>query len=194
MIAALVGVVREKGLADVVVMVGGVGYLVHCSQLTLVRLPDPGKEVALRVRTVVRDDALDLFGFLTRAEEDLFSMLTQVSHVGPKMALNVLSGLETDELLAALSAGDVARLTRIHGVGKRTAERLVLELKEKARARPRSGSDGRAPLSDVTSALGNLGYKPAQAEEASLRAVAALGSEAPFELLFRHALQSLKAG
>ena len=125
----------------------------------------------VRVRTVVREDALELFGFLSRAEERMFLLLTSVSHVGPKLALSVLSGLEVDELVVALGRGEVARLTKIHGVGKKTAERLVLELKDKVKvAAPRRGrtggpGHGRARRSDL--ALANLGYRPTQAEAAA---------------------------
>ncbi|MHB8879177.1 MAG: Holliday junction branch migration protein RuvA, partial [Myxococcaceae bacterium] len=126
MIAALRGVVLEKNFADAVIDVSGVGYRVALSQLSLSRLPDPGHEASLRIRTIVREDALDLFGFLTRAEEDMFLLLTSVSHVGPKVAMAVLSGLEVPELALAIGRGEVARLTKIHGVGKKTAERLVL--------------------------------------------------------------------
>jgi Holliday junction DNA helicase RuvA len=132
-IAGLKGIVAEKNLSDAVIDVNGVGYRVNLSLLTLSSLPEVGQGVALRIRTVVREDAFDLFGFLSRTEEELFLMLTSVSHVGPKVAMNVLSGLEVDELVAAIAKGDVARLTKIHGVGRKTAERLVLELKEKVK-------------------------------------------------------------
>src|SRR5581483_4135750 len=133
-IASLKGVVAEKNLSDAVIDVNGVGYRVNLSLLTLSALPEAGQSVSLRIRTVVREDAFELFGFLTRTEEELFLLLTSVSHVGPKVAMNVLSGLEVEELVGAIAKGDVARLTKIHGVGRKTAERLVLELREKVKA------------------------------------------------------------
>ncbi len=201
MIAALKGLVGEKNLTDVVIDVNGVGYRVGLSLITLSRLPETGQPVALRIRTVVREDALDLYGFMTRSEEELFLMLTSVSHVGPKLAINVLSGLEVDELIAAIARGDVPRLTKIHGVGKKTAERLVLELKEKVKllaleGGPTSGSKKPAQAStatsDLVSALVNLGYKEAQAEQAAQLAEERAGADAPFELLFRESLKSLR--
>ena len=201
MIAALKGLVLEKNLTDVVIDVNGVGYRVGLSLLSLARLPEVGQPVTLRIRTVVREDALDLYGFLSRAEEELFLLLTSVSHVGPKLGINVLSGLEVEELTAAIAKGDVARLTKIHGVGKKTAERLVLELKEKVKLLvldgvPSSGKN-KAPKpasvsSDLISALVNLGYKEAQAEQAAQLAEERAGAEAPFELLFRESLKSLR--
>jgi holliday junction DNA helicase RuvA len=200
MIGALKGLVLEKNLTEVLVDVGGVGYRVALSLLSLARLPELGQPVTLRIRTVVREDALDLYGFLSRAEEELFLLLTSVSHVGPKLAINVLSGLEVEELTNAIAKGDVARLTKIHGVGKKTAERLVLELKEKVKllvveGTPSTGKKASKPasaLSDLISALVNLGYKEAQAEQAAQLAEERAGVEAPFELLFRESLKSLR--
>lgn len=201
MIAALKGLVLEKNLNDVVIDVNGVGYRVHASLLTLARMPEVGQPVQVRVQTVVREDALDLYGFLERAEETLYLMLNSVSQIGPKAAINVLSGLEVDELRAAIIKGDVARLTKIRGVGKKTAERIVLELKEKAKlldagASPATvtakSSRAASPLNDLVSALVNLGYKEAQSEQAAKLAEERAGPEAPFELLFREALKALR--
>jgi Holliday junction DNA helicase RuvA len=199
MIAALRGVVVEKNLNDAVLDVNGVGYRVFFSLLTLARLPEEGQVANVRVHTVVREDALELYGFLSPAEEEMFLLLTSVSHVGPRLALNVMSGLEVDELAKAIGRGEVARLTQIHGVGRKTAERLVLELKEKAKAlvleakavgavQPPSGAK-----TDLVSALVNLGYKPSQAQSAAELATEGLGPEAPFERLFREALKRLRA-
>jgi holliday junction DNA helicase RuvA len=202
-IASLRGVVQAKGATEVVVDVNGVGYRVAVSVLCSARLPGVGEQVFLRIRTVVREDALDLYGFLQVIEEDLFLMLTSVSHVGPKVALGVLSGLEPEELLEAISGGDVVRLTRIHGVGRKTAERLVLELKEQAKLRATENAvasgkkkKGAPPSvrSDLVSALVNLGYKDVQAEAASQKAQDSLGAEATFEALFREAMRVLRAG
>lgn len=203
MIAALRGVVAEKNLEEAVIDVQGVGYRVFFSVLTMGRLPPEGQQVHVRVRTVVREDALDLFGFLTRAEEEMFLLLTTVSHVGPRLALTVLSGMEVPELAAALSRGEVARLTKIHGVGKKTAERLVLELKEKvkeihleavARGATPAAPVASAARSDLVSALLNLGYKQPQAEKAADVVTERLGPEANFQALFREALKVLRTG
>ncbi len=199
MIASLKGVVLEKGLTEVIVDVAGVGYRVGVSLIALAQLPDPGAPVQLRIRTVVREDAFELYGFRTRIEEELFLQLTSVSHVGPKMALNVMSGLEVEELCQAIAKGDVARLTKLHGVGKKTAERLVLELKDKVKLL--ATADGAKPaqaatsgqLDDVISALVNLGYKPPQAQTAADSASKQHGADAPFELLLREALKALRS-
>lgn len=199
MIAHLKGLVLDKGATEVIVDVNGVGYRVAMSLLSLSRLPEKGAELSLRIRTVVREDAFDLYGFMTAVEEDLFLQLTTVSHVGPKLAITVLSGLEVDELVAAIARGDVARLTKIHGVGKKTAERLVLELKDKMKllgstATP-SGKPAKAAASaksDLVSALINLGYKEAQAEQAAQLAGERVGVDAAFEHQFREALKALR--
>jgi Holliday junction DNA helicase RuvA len=195
-IARLRGVVLEKGLGDAVVDVAGVGYRVALSLLSLSRLPPEGQKAELRVRTVVREDAIELVGFLSAEEEQMFLLLTSVSHVGPKLALSVLSGLEVADLAEALSRGDLARLTRIHGVGRKTAERLVLELRDKTKSlaigAPHSAPQG--ARRDLVSALENLGYRPADAEGAADAVSGRLGAEAPFEALFREALRTLQAG
>lgn len=200
MIAGLKGVLVEKGPTEAIVDVQGVSYRVAVSAMASGRLPAPGQPVSLRIRTVVREDALDLFGFLSRTEEELFLLLTSVSQVGPKMALNVLSGLDTPELVSALSKGEVVRLTKIHGVGKKTAERLVLELKDKVRLLGGDVvmADGvtrpSAPASsDLVSALLNLGYRAAQAENAATIAVERAGEGAAFEAQLREALKALRS-
>src|SRR5712692_6877801 len=193
MIAALRGLVLEKNLNDAVLDVNGVGYRVHFSLLTLSRLPDEGQPIKVRVRTVVREDALELFGFLARAEEEMFLLLTSVSNVGPRLAMTVLSGLEVSELANALRRAEVGRLTQIHGVGKKTAERLVVELKDKVKMMQLETKGEGAPApgleirSDVVSALVNLGYKGSQSEKAADLAVQRMGAETSFESLFREA-------
>ena len=199
MIASLHGTVLEKSEDEAIIEVAGVGYRVAFSVLTLARLPAAGETVRVRVRTVVREDAFELFGFLGAVEEEMFTLLTSVSHVGPRLAMTVLSGLEVDELVVALERGEVARLTRIHGVGRKTAERLVLELKDKVKVLPRSTSPA-APRpadegarADLVSALANLGYRPAQAEAAADAALGKLGP-AKLESLLREALRTLRTG
>ncbi|HET9551493.1 MAG TPA: Holliday junction branch migration protein RuvA [Anaeromyxobacteraceae bacterium] len=170
MIARLAGLLAEKGEDTAVVDVGGVGYLVHLSAASLLALPPVGERVALRTITHVREDALDLFGFATAEEEDVFRALIDVKGVGPRAAQNILSGIEPRDLAQAVAQGDVARLTRVPGVGKKTAERLVVELKEKlvALARAAGPAAPRGPggvVDQLEAALVNLGYKPAQAEQ-----------------------------
>ena len=197
MIAALHGTVLEKSEDEAIIEVAGVGYRVAFSVLTLTRLPPVGENVRVRVRTVVREDAFELFGFLNGVEEAMFTLLTSVSHVGPRLAMTVLSGLEVDELVVALERGEVARLTRIHGVGRKTAERLVLELREKVKVLPRSTPAAASrPLeegarADLVSALANLGYRPAQAEAAADAALDKLGP-GELEPLLREALRTLR--
>lgn len=194
MIASLRGTVAEKEEGEAVIDVHGVGYRVEFSVLTLARLPRVGEPVQLRIRTIVREDALELYGFLSAAEEQMFQLLTSISHVGPRLAMTVLSGMEVEQLADAIERGEVARLTRLHGVGRKTAERLVLELKEKVAALPR---ERRAPAigdgarADLVSALANLGYRPAQAEAAADAALEKLGP-AELESLLREALQALR--
>jgi Holliday junction DNA helicase RuvA len=198
MIAALEGTLVEKNLADAVIDVNGVGYRVFFSLIALAKLEE-GARLKIRVRTVVREDALDLYGFLSRAEEELFLLLTSVSQVGPRLAMNVLSGLEVESLTWAIGRGEINRLTKIHGVGKKTAERLVLELKDKVKVvelgkRADEATAPRVPVvGDLVSALVNLGYKPAQAEKAAETAASRVGESAAFELLFREALKGLRS-
>ncbi|MFP2931911.1 Holliday junction branch migration protein RuvA [Pyxidicoccus sp. 3LG] len=201
MISRLRGTVLEKDLEDATIDVGGVGYRVNLSALALGKLPADGQPVDVRIRTVVREDAFELFGFLSKGEEELFQLLTTVTRVGPRLALAVLSGMEVPELVAALSRGEVARLSKIHGVGKKTAERLVLELKDKVKTiHLEAVSRGTAPVpvggthSDLVSALLNLGYKEPQAEKAAELASSRLGAEASFQALFREALKALRSG
>ena len=197
MIASLHGTVLEKSEGEAIIEVAGVGYRVAFSVLTLTRLPPVGETVRVRVRTVVREDAFELFGFLGAVEEEMFTLLTSVSHVGPRLAMTVLSGLEVDELVVALERGEVARLTRIHGVGRKTAERLVLELKDKVKVLPRStpaaasrpAAEG--ARADLVSALAYLGFRPAQAEAAAEAALNKLGP-AELEALLREALRTLR--
>ncbi len=171
MIARLNGKLAEIGDAFAVVDVGGVGYQVHLSRLSLASLPARGEPVALRIFTHVREDALDLFGFGTEEEEAVFRALIDVKGVGPRAAQNILSGIEARELARAVAGGDVARLTKVPGVGKKTAERLVLELRDRlvtlARASgPARAGPGADALEQLRTALVNLGYRSPQADGA----------------------------
>jgi Holliday junction DNA helicase RuvA len=195
MIAQLRGTLLEKHPNQVVLDAGGVGYDVHIPVSTFTALGDQGATVTLRIYTHVREDALVLFGFLTADEKTIFEKLISVSGIGPKLAITVLSGLATPDLVAAVRAGDVARLVRIPGIGRKTAERIVLELKDKIAAM--SAGEGKSaipstpPVSaldqDVLSALVNLGCPPSAAEEA-IRKAHEKKAEERFEPLFRAAL------
>ncbi len=199
MIAHLRGVLLEKHPNQVQVETGGVGYEVAIPVSTFSALPEPGAEVRLHVYTHVREDALQLFGFFTREEKTLFERLVSVSGIGPKLAITVLSGLAVADLVASIRGGAVDQLVRIPGVGKKTAERIVLELRDKLElpgsppasgARPAGGALA-AVEQDVLSALVNLGCTRAAAETAIRKAQAA-GAASAFEPLFRRALELVR--
>ena len=198
MIAFLRGRILEKQPHRVVVETGGVGYDVFVPLSTFYRLGDAGSETALRIHTHVREDILALYGFATRLEQDLFERLLSISGIGPKVALSVLSGVEPTELIRAIQTGDVARLTSIPGIGKKTAERILLEMKDRLpRAVPvdDTGEAGdRVPASslrdDLLSALMNLGYHRPLAERAVDAAVKSVPG-GDFERTLRHALREL---
>ena len=192
MIAHIRGQLFSKRPSQAIVEAGGVGYDIAISVPTYSALPSEGAQVALHIYTQVREDALALYGFLDRSEKQLFERLITVTGVGPKLALTILSGLSTESTISAIRAQDHATLTRIPGVGKRLAERLVVELKEKlddlARPAPSQVHAG-AASDDVLSALLNLGYQRAAAQKALETAVSkdkSAGDE--FDTLFRAAL------
>ena len=199
MIARIAGMLLEKRGDAAIVDVGGVGYLVHLSAQSSAKLGAPGSAVTLRTHTHVREDALQLFGFASEEEEQLFGLLIGTSGVGPKLAINILSGMPALELARALAAGEFARLTKIPGVGKKTAERLVVELKDKLKTSGLLGGGGTAPTASaqpgdaaLLSALYNLGYKPAQAERTAEAVRRALGPAAPLEAQLREALKLIQ--
>jgi Holliday junction DNA helicase RuvA len=197
MIALLRGVLLEKHPNQAIVETGGVGYDVTIPVSTFTRLPEAGKEVRLRIHTHVREDALALYGFLTQDEKALFEKLIGVSGIGPTLAVKILSGLAAPDLINFIRRGEVERLVRIPGVGKKTAERMVLELRDKlpAATGEESGTTAEAALSavdqDVLSALLNLGCGRAQAE-AAVRKAKAAGAATEFEPLFRRALELVR--
>jgi Holliday junction DNA helicase RuvA len=194
-IARLSGTLFEKNVQRIIIDVGGVGYDVLVPLSTFYAVGDPGTPVVLRIHTHVREDALLLYGFATPLEQTLFERLITVSGIGPKLALAVLSGIESGELVAAIRQADIVRLTRIPGVGKKTAERLVLELKDRM---PPAGMGGveaivDAPASvrdDVLSALVNLGYQR-HAVEKTTDAVLRRADSQEFEVLLREILREL---
>jgi holliday junction DNA helicase RuvA len=194
MIARLRGRLLEKAPEQIVVDAGGVGYQLFVSLNSFYRLPNPGGEVDLFVHTHVREDALQLFGFLDAEERSLFLLLLQVATIGPKVAIAVLSGMDTPDLEAAIADGDVRRLVAIPGIGKKKAELVVLQLKEKVRVlrQSRAASPAARPGGDAAeavSALVNLGYKQQEAERAVDRAEQA-GARALPDLI-REALRRL---
>jgi Holliday junction DNA helicase RuvA len=196
-IARVSGRIVEKVPSRVIVDVNGVGYDVLVPLSTYYVLGDAGAAVALRVHTHVREDVIALYGFATPLEQDLFERLIAVNGVGPKLALAVLSGIEPAELVRAIRTHDVARLTRIPGVGKKTAERIGLELKDRLPAAltaagpaPAAADAADQLRSDLLSALLNLGYHRAVADKAIAKTLDAT-PDAPFEQALRHVLKSL---
>ena len=203
MIAWLEGTLREKTPVRVVMDVGGVGYELHVPLSTFTGLPETGKTVSLHVHTVAREDALLLYGFATRYEKTVFELLLRANRVGPRLAQTILSGIAPDRLIAALRDGEVSALRGIPGVGAKTGERMVVELRERAAeigtaegAEAAGDSAGRgtgaSELSDqVLSALVNLGYPRAHAERVVEAAVEEAGEGADIESLIRIALRRL---
>ncbi len=180
MIGRLKGRLARKSPQHVILDVHGVGYRVHVSLTTFYALPDEGAEVALETHTAVREDAIHLYGFMDAGEKALFEQLITVSKIGPRLALNILSGIAAEDLREAIAGGDVARLSTVPGVGVKTAERMVVELRDKiaalgGAAGRREGvaglpGDERQAADDAVAALLNLGYRKKEAEKAVTRA------------------------
>jgi Holliday junction DNA helicase RuvA len=196
MFAHLRGTLLEKHPNQAIVEAGGVGYDVIIAVSTYSKLPDPGGEVRLRIHTHVREDQLALYGFLTQDEKTLFEKLISVSGIGPKLAITVLSGLAAPDLIGAIRRSEVERLVRIPGVGRKTAERLILELKDKLPVIAGDTGAAQAPAmgaveQDVLSALLNLGCaRPAA--EAAVRKAKASGAPEQFDPLFRKSLELVR--
>ena len=195
MIALLRGTLVEKNPNQAILEVGGVGYDVTIPISTFSGLPDVGTEIRLRIHTHVREDALALYGFLTADEKNLFEKLIAVSGIGPGLGVKVLSGMPAGDLLNAIRRNEIEKLVRIPGVGKKTAERMVLELRDKLPA-PAGSEEAAAPSlsrldEDVLSALLNLG-SPRPAAEAAVRKARAAGAPEQFEPLFRKALELVR--
>jgi Holliday junction DNA helicase RuvA len=188
MIAHLRGKLIARHPNQVIVDAMGVGYDVTISVPTFSELPPAGGEVALHIHTHVREDQIALYGFLRPEEKHLFEKLISVSGIGPKLAITIISGMPTDEMTSAIRGNDVARLTKIPGIGRKTAERMVLELRDKL---PPAGTDQvhvvpslSAVQEDVLSALMNLGYQRASAENA----LSTIEKNGSFDAMFRAAL------
>ena len=197
MIAHLRGRLLEKQPNRVIVDVNGVGYDVHVPLSTFYELGEPGEDITLRIHTHVREDAFHLYGFATRLELQIFERLLSVSGIGPKLGLAVLSGIEPNELVSAIRTANVARLTGIPGIGKKTAERIGLELKDKMASFLPADTAVAAPIddtealrTDLLSALMNLGYHRPLAERA-VSAAMKKASGSSFEASLRLALREL---
>ncbi len=199
MIAHITGKLIQKQPNSVIVDVGGVGYELNVPLSTFYDLGELGADVSLRVHTHVREDALQLFGFRTDREKKLFLLLIGVSGIGPKLAITVLSGLSAEELVQALRAGNLTKLVGIPGVGKKTAERMLVELKDKVAAILPPGLEepkgivaqtGDAMREDVISALVNLGYQRSQAEKA-VGAAMKENPDANFAAVLKQSLRTL---
>jgi Holliday junction DNA helicase RuvA len=208
MIAHLSGTLLAKQATSVILDVNGVGYEVTIPVTTFYDMQDAGAQVALRIYTHVREDALQLFGFNTARERELFMLLISVSGIGPKSAIAMLSGMSADEIITAIRTSNYARLTSAPGVGKKTAERLVIELRDKMAAlsspaleeqlAAQPGGTAAAPTEDALredtlSALVNLGYQRAAAEKAVMQAMQD-GGDLTVELLLRRSLRNLSKG
>ena len=194
MIAHLRGKLIDKHPNQAVIEAGGVGYDVTITVPTFSELPQVGCEVALHIHTHVREDVLALYGFGRPEEKHLFEKLISVSGIGPKLAITILSGMPADDMVGAIRGNDVARLTKIPGIGKKTAERMILELRDKL---PPQGADVVSDMptlsaveEDVMSALTNLGYQRTAAEKV-VSVVAKTTKDGSFDRLFREALSAL---
>jgi len=199
MIALISGKIVYKGISHVIVDVQGVGYRVFIPLTTFYELPEAGQTITLHVHTSVKQDAINLFGFYTVQERDLFQLMISVSGIGPKMSMNILSGISAQELLRAISGGNVGKLVNIPGVGKKMAERLILELKEKVIKKmmmEKSPADDQNQISeiimeDALSALVNLGYKSNVARDALDKVLRSSEEELGMDQLLKKTLKNL---
>jgi Holliday junction DNA helicase RuvA len=194
-IAHISGTLAQKSAGEIVVDVNGVGYQIFIPLNVFYRMPEIGAPVSLQVYTHVRDDALQLYGFQDAAEKHIFLLLTAVSGIGPRLALNILSGISAEDLACALREGDQVRLVGIPGVGKKLAERMIVELKDKLLTLPAVGVSSRPMergsqlLQDAVSALVNLGYRKPEAEN-NVRAVMESG-KISLEAILKESLRRL---
>jgi Holliday junction DNA helicase RuvA len=200
MIAYLTGRLLNRSTKSVIIDAGGIGYEVFVPLSTFYGLPNEEEKVSLHIHTHVREDAIQLYGFKTRLEKDLFLMLISVSGIGPKLGLNILSGIGPEELLDAISRGDAMRLQSIPGIGRKTAERITLELRERAartcveqpplESRQNIETENALMMDDALSALVNLGYPPKAAKHAVDRAKETV-RETSLEAWIKEALRHL---
>jgi len=200
MIARIKGILIYKSISHVIVDAHGIGYRIFVPLTTFYELPETGQPVNLNIYTHVKEDALHLFGFHTLEDQSIFQMLISVSGIGPKLALNILSGIPAHEFIRAVTQGNLSRLVAIPGVGKKTAERMVLELKDKILKIDLGevaveGVSGRerddAMKEDALSALINLGYKNAAARNAIDKVIAEASGSLSLDILLKEVLKSL---
>jgi holliday junction DNA helicase RuvA len=200
MIALINGKIVYKGISHVVIDAHGVGYRIFIPLTTFYELPEAGQIITLHVHTHVKQDAINLFGFYTVQERDLFQLMLSVSGIGPKMSMNILSGISVQEMLRAISSGDVRKLISIPGLGKKLAERLILELKEKVvkkmMAEEMPALDNQQKINeiireDVLSALINLGYKSNIAQDALDKVLYTSAKELAMDQLLKKTLKLL---
>jgi Holliday junction DNA helicase RuvA len=195
MIARLTGKLTTKNPGEVILDVGGVGYQVFIPLSTFYELPERGESLSLQIYTAVRENAIELYGFLTLQEKELFKLLLNVSKIGPKLAQNILSGISSEDLKTAIITGDILKLNAIPGIGKKTAERLILELKDKVPKAQAAGQEMAALpgelLDDALSALLNLGYRKTIAERIVKRAINETGRDGSLEEVIRISLKYL---
>jgi holliday junction DNA helicase RuvA len=202
MIASLTGRLASKSPSHVTLDVHGVGYEVFIPLSTFYSLPDIDESASLRIHTHLRDDAIQLFGFLTATEKDAFILLTGISGIGPKLALSVLSTLSVADLASAIQAGDMDKLATVPGIGKKSAGRIVLELKDKVErlhAAPAAlaitaGDPSSRVHDDALSALVNLGYRAQEAKDIIKRITQSQSSPVPLKDLIRETLKELARG
>jgi holliday junction DNA helicase RuvA len=202
MIAALTGRLASKSPSQITLDVQGVGYEVFIPLSTFYSLPDIDESASLRVHTHLREDAIQLFGFLTTTEKDAFILLTGISGIGPKLALSVLSTLSVTDLSSAIQAGDMEKLATVPGIGKKSAGRIVLELKDKverlhampAAMAPVTGDHSARVHDDALSALVNLGYRAQEAKDIIKRITQSQSSPIPLKDLIRETLKELARG
>ena len=195
MIARLTGKLAVKNPNEIVLDVGGVGYQIFIPLSTFYELPERGEMLTLQIHTAMRENAFELYGFLTMKEKELFKLLLSVSKVGPKLSQNILSGISTEDLTTAIMTGDILKLNSIPGIGKKTAERMILELKDKVPKAQASEQEAVVLpgelLDDALSALLNLGYKRTASERVVKRAINEAGRDAHLEEIIRLSLKYL---
>lgn len=192
MIARLTGKLAVKNPDEILLDVGGVGYQVFIPLSTFYELPERGDVLTLQIHTAIRENAFELFGFLTAKEKEVFKLLLSVTKIGPKLAQNILSGIACDELTTAIASSDIIRLRGIPGIGQKTAERIILELKDKVPKAQAAGQEAALPgelFDDALSALLNLGYKRQNAERAVKRAINEAGRDTHLEEIIRLSLK-----
>ncbi|GAK57235.1 holliday junction ATP-dependent DNA helicase ruvA [Candidatus Vecturithrix granuli] len=195
MIARLTGKLAAKAPEEIILDVGGVGYQVFIPLSTFYELPERGEVLTLHIHTAFRENALELYGFLTLKEKAMFRMLLGVSKIGPKLAQNILSGISADDLTTAIISGNILKLNSIPGIGKKTSERMILELKDKVpKAQAAEQETVTAPadiFDDALSALLNLGYKRPESERTVKRALHEIGRDGQLEDIIRLSLKYL---